>query len=634
MKKTTIFFFTSLCLLFTSIHLYSQSNVKYGSDYIVFEAEDTDTPLGSNWTVRQPGDPLYLKYLLNTGSSPAPINNTYLDYTGPWLGEGTELEYKFTCPKTGKYQIAMRMHSPLRESNNPNKGIIKTVNGEEVWWEKADLRNDFFIKMSGNFTSGSSKHTETDLRSFHKFFGRGANKWGTCINLEHNGNNGAFYNLTEGEEYTFYLKGRSATTGVDYITLYDTSYLAHSIDNQGPDLALQLPTEIRPYETPTAISLSSNPTEIRTGTSIQFKTSVTPTNGNPKTTWTTSNDQILSVDENGLITAQGAIGQKATITATSTINNALTTSLEVTIIDFSAIPVTAVSVSPTEKVIVQGTSNQLTATVLPIDADNKTVTWSSSNETIATVDQNGNVTGVTEGVVIIRATSNDTNTIFAEAEIEIGAFFAQSISFDDDSKYKNETFYNTGNMEVTLNYHAGSLKTIKSLKLYLRELNSSWEVQNDVLIDLTETIGETSGTITTNIPLDNLTPTEDLPSGNFYFLFALNENSESVKVNKALNPILILNKNLLSFENVPKEYKTISVYQDSNLDGQLNIDGLISGNYHLKIYSVLGKEIYQSSFSANSNNNSTSINNLNQGVYILFMETKGILLKTKFIITH
>ena len=179
------------------------------------------------WTVRAPGDPEYLKYLTNVGSSPEPINNTYLEYTGPWLGAGSELTYNFTAPKTGTYQIAMRMHSPLRSG------------------ELADKRNDFFIKMDGNFTSGSNKHTESDLRTFHKIFGRGANKWGTCVNLEHNGNNGAFYNLIKGEVYTFTLKGRSGTAVVDYITFYDTSYLAHNINNQSTDLALQLPEEIR-----------------------------------------------------------------------------------------------------------------------------------------------------------------------------------------------------------------------------------------------------------------------------------------------------------------------------------------------------------------------------------------------------
>jgi uncharacterized protein YjdB len=411
-KTITRLLFICLCLFSVSIALQAQSNIKYGLDYIVFEAEDTDTPLGSLWTVREPGDPEYLKYLTNVGSSPDPMNNTYLEYTGPWLGAGSELTYNFTAPKTGTYQIAMRMHSPLRPG------------------ELADKRNDFFIKMEGNFTSGSNKHTESDLRTFHKLFGRGANKWGTCINLEHNGNNGVFYNFIEGEVYTFTLKGRSSTAVIDYITFYDTSYLIHNINNQSTDLALQLPEEIRPYAEPTGIVINPDPKDLRAGTSSQLETIMTPTNGNPSATWSSSNDAIVSVDQNGVITAEGTIGQTATITAISNLDNSLVATSQITLVAFFNIPVSSVSVSPDTVMIVENGTEQLTATVLPVDADNKNVTWSSSDNSIATVDQNGNVTGVAEGTVKIRATSDENNAIFAEADVEIGELIPQSVSIN------------------------------------------------------------------------------------------------------------------------------------------------------------------------------------------------------------
>ena len=411
-KTITRLLFICLCLFSVSIALQAQSNIKYGLDYIVFEAEDTDTPLGSLWTVREPGDPEYLKYLTNVGSSPDPMNNTYLEYTGPWLGAGSELTYNFTAPKTGTYQIAMRMHSPLRPG------------------ELADKRNDFFIKMEGNFTSGSTKHTESDLRTFHKLFGRGANKWGTCINLEHNGNNGVFYNFIEGEVYTFTLKGRSSTAVIDYITFYDTSYLIHNINNQSTDLALQLPEEIRPYAEPTGIVINPDPKDLRAGTSSQLETIMTPTNGNPSATWSSSNDAIVSVDQNGVITAEGTIGQTATITAISNLDNSLVAKSQITLVAFFNIPVSSVSVSPDTVMIVENGTEQLTATVLPVDADNKNVTWSSSDNSIATVDQNGNVTGVAEGTVKIRATSDENNAIFAEADVEIGELIPQSVSIN------------------------------------------------------------------------------------------------------------------------------------------------------------------------------------------------------------
>lgn len=54
-----------------------------------------------------------------------------------------------------------------------------------------------------------------------------------------------------------------------------------------------------------------------------------------------------------------------------------------------------------------GATRQITATIEPVDADDKTVTWSSSNETVATVDGNGLITFVGEGTATITAkTSN------------------------------------------------------------------------------------------------------------------------------------------------------------------------------------------------------------------------------------
>lgn len=54
-------------------------------------------------------------------------------------------------------------------------------------------------------------------------------------------------------------------------------------------------------------------------------------------------------------------------------------------------------------------TKQITATIEPADADDKTVTWSSSNESVATVDSNGLITFVAEGTAMITAqTSNES----------------------------------------------------------------------------------------------------------------------------------------------------------------------------------------------------------------------------------
>lgn len=75
----------------------------------------------------------------------------------------------------------------------------------------------------------------------------------------------------------------------------------------------------------------------------------------------------------------------------------------------ASVAVTGVSVNAATTMVVGGTQ-QATATVLPVDATNKAVTWSSSDSDVATVDQNGNITAKKEGPVTITATSQADTT--------------------------------------------------------------------------------------------------------------------------------------------------------------------------------------------------------------------------------
>ena len=70
------------------------------------------------------------------------------------------------------------------------------------------------------------------------------------------------------------------------------------------------------------------------------------------------------------------------------------------------IPVESISFDITEKEIYVGESFTITATVLPEDATNKTITWTSSDASVATVSE-GTVTAVSKGTVTITATSSD-----------------------------------------------------------------------------------------------------------------------------------------------------------------------------------------------------------------------------------
>ena len=73
------------------------------------------------------------------------------------------------------------------------------------------------------------------------------------------------------------------------------------------------------------------------------------------------------------------------------------------------VAVTGVALNKTATSIEAGQSEQLTATVQPANADDPSVTWSSSNTAVATVDQNGNVSAIAAGTTTITVTTTDGN---------------------------------------------------------------------------------------------------------------------------------------------------------------------------------------------------------------------------------
>lgn len=93
----------------------------------------------------------------------------------------------------------------------------------------------------------------------------------------------------------------------------------------------------------------------------------------------------------------------------------------------SPVPVTSVSVSPSSATINIGSTQQLTATVLPANATNKSVTWSSSNTAVATVNASGLVSGVSAGTTNITVTTVDGGKT-ATSSINVTAVPVTSVS--------------------------------------------------------------------------------------------------------------------------------------------------------------------------------------------------------------
>ena len=187
----------------------------------------------------------------------------------------------------------------------------------------------------------------------------------------------------------------------------------------------------------TSISLNNTSAELNTGETLQLTATVMPSNATNKTvTWTTSNSSVATVSSNGLVTAK-AVGN-ATITARTTDGSNLSSSCSVTVKQ-SSVLATSISLNKTSAEIYAGETLQLTATVLPSNATNKTVTWTTSNSSVATVSSNGLVTAKAVGNATITARTTDGSNLSASCSVTVkqSSVLATSISLNKTSAELN-----------------------------------------------------------------------------------------------------------------------------------------------------------------------------------------------------
>ena len=153
-----------------------------------------------------------------------------------------------------------------------------------------------------------------------------------------------------------------------------------------------------------SITLDATSATLEEGQSITLIATINPSDADEKTvTWSTSNETVASVS-NGKVTANKE--GTATITAKAGSKSATCT---VTVYK-KAIAVTSITLNKTTLSLTKGQNETLIATVKPDNATDKTVTWTSSDSSVATVDQNGKVTAMKSGKASITAKAGEKST--------------------------------------------------------------------------------------------------------------------------------------------------------------------------------------------------------------------------------
>ena len=152
-------------------------------------------------------------------------------------------------------------------------------------------------------------------------------------------------------------------------------------------------------------SISFDKTEITltVGEHEDITASVAPYDAVNKTlTWKSSNTAIATVDNNGKVIAV----EEGTVIITAESVNIVTATCTVTVTS-KVVSVTDISIDEFAIVLAVGVKDTLIATIRPDDATNKKTTWSSNNTEVATINKEGEVVAIKEGMATITATSED-----------------------------------------------------------------------------------------------------------------------------------------------------------------------------------------------------------------------------------
>ena len=359
---------------------------------------------------------------------------------------------------------------------------------------------------------------------------------------------------------------------------------------------------------PAYVQLSLTDISLSEGETKQLIATVMPTDAvNKAVTWTSSDEAVATVDDSGLVTA---VSEGTAVITVETVNGK-TDRCTVTVIK-PVIPVKVIRVNPTALSLKAGKTGTLTATVLPNNATDKTVTWASSNTNVATVDSNGLVTGVAEGTATITAAAGDctaTCTVTVTDPINI-----ESVSLALKEKIEARFYVhvpddevNTTDINLTFNgktttYHAADItpKTYNKKPCRIVSVDTFAKQMRD---DITVTVTKTGTTDLKYLEYKD----EDVTNGMIFkiedYVKLVKEKSTDEKLIDLVNKMdnygkyaqIQFSYNLDSFDkadDIPADYDDSRLEQYAAVNNNNGITGLEFSAVSLELESDSGVRVY------------------------------------------
>lgn len=223
------------------------------------------------------------------------------------------------------------------------------------------------------------------------------------------------------------------------------------------------------------IDLSIDNTTLQKGERKQLQVTISPEEASDhKVIYSSSNPNVATIDDKGVIHALTSGTTTITVKAQE---NSVQSSIEINV--FS--PVTGISIDQTELYMPVGDNFKINAYIEPEDANNPNIIYKSDNEDIASINESGIITAVTEGETIISAISEENESIKSTCKLIV-------VRKMEDSEIHFDSSLNLDSLEVSgIKYDENTVADIKqkiTTDLELEIVNS----QNQVLSD-TDIVG-------------------------------------------------------------------------------------------------------------------------------------------------
>lgn len=202
------------------------------------------------------------------------------------------------------------------------------------------------------------------------------------------------------------VTGKKAGTAIITVTTKENDYKAFCV--------------VTVKQNVTKIKLNYSSYKLGYKKSVQLKATVTSTASNKKIKWTSSNPSVATVSSTGKVTAKKY--GTTTITAAATDGSGVKATCKIRVVRL----VSSVKLNRYSMTVVAGRKATLKATISPKNATYKTVTWSSSDKSIATVDSKGTVYALQPGIVYITAKAKDSSKKKAVCRVEVKAAVSAS----------------------------------------------------------------------------------------------------------------------------------------------------------------------------------------------------------------